>query len=481
MAGLSAGPDTFFCVSPAEPGKAQCFAVKRGDVSGRAEVVFHQPWIRDHLALLEQSSFAIKSLGSLTSDIRYGAGSPPPYLDASEKTVPFVRATDIKDGEVNTETLLHVANEQPRRMDKCRLQSGELIIVRSGVNTGDCAVIPESLANSFAAYDLILTFGPDASAQFVGTFLDTEIGRLQLNVVKGRSAQPHINAKEIAALQIPLPSMAEQEKLIAAMETLRAERKTKLAQAKALLAGLDSFVLDSLGLVPPLQELRPVFAVKYQAVQQRLDSHFHSPEFAQIQKMLSQTKCEPLGHIITLAKEMWRPEDHEQSTFRYIEISSVDPKTGEAQWNTVPTEEAPSRARMRVREDDLIVSLTRPHHGSIAHLGPEFEGCIASTGFAVIRDVASHVDRDYLWCVLRSRICLSQMLQRASGGNYPAITEAELRNITVPVPSESIQRLVATEAVRRLEEARHLRAEAEKTWREAKQWFEAQLLGFTTS
>ena len=480
MEGLSARPCTFFRVSPAEPGKALCFAVKRGDVSGRAEVVFHQPWIHNRLALLENSNFAAKSLGTLIDNIRYGAGSPPPYLDESEKTVPFVRATDIKDGEVNQETLLHVADEQPRRMDKCRLKGGELIIVRSGVNTGDCAVIPASLANSFAAYDLILTFGPDASAKFVGTFLDTEIGRLQLNLVKGRSAQPHINAEEIVALRIPLPSIAEQEKLIVAIETSRAERKAKLAEADALLAGLDYFVLDALGLVPPPQDPRRVFAVRRQVVQQRFDSHFHSPEFARVQEMLSQTKCESLGSITAFSKETWRPQDHDEETFRYIEIATVAPKTGETYWNNVPLDEAPSRARMRIRADDLIVSLTRPHHGSIAHLGPEFEGCIASTGFAVVRDVAAHVDRDYLWCVLRARICLSQMLQRASGGNYPAITEAELRNIMVPVPDRNIQSHVATEAVRRQYEARRLRVEAEEEWNNAQQWFEGQLLGQIT-
>ena len=51
---------------------------------------------------------------------------------------------------------------------------------------------------------------------------------------------------------------------------------------------------------------------------------------------------------------------------------------------------------MKVQAEDIIVSLTRPHHGSIALLGAEFESCVASTGFAVIRDVVAHVRRDYL-------------------------------------------------------------------------------------
>ena len=110
------------------------------------EAAFHQPWVRDRLVSLEKSNFVIKNLETIVSEIRYGTGSPPLYLDKSEKTVPFVRATDIKDGEVNLETLLHVASEQPSHMDKCRLAGGELIIVRSGVNTGDCAVEVTSIS-----------------------------------------------------------------------------------------------------------------------------------------------------------------------------------------------------------------------------------------------------------------------------------------------------------------------------------------------
>ena len=351
-----------------------------------------------------------------------------------------------------------------------------MIIVRSGVNTGDCAVVPELLADSFAAYDLILKFQSDISAKFVATFLDTKIGRLQLNLVKGRSAQPHINTGEVAAIQIPLPPIEFQNELVAAMDAARAERKAKLAEADALLAGVDDFVLDVLGLTPAPADSRRVFAVGGKAAQQRFDPHFHSPEFARIQEMLSRTQCVSLGSITRFSKEIWRPENHDQSTFRYIEISAVDPKTGEAHWNDVPITEAPSRARMRIRAEDIIVSLTRPHHGSIAHLGPEFDECIASTGFAVIRDVAQNIHRDYLWCVLRARFSLNQMIQRASGGNYPAITEQELTNIIVPIPDIDVQQTIATEINRRRQQARRLRAEAEAGWQATRQWFEGQLL-----
>jgi restriction endonuclease S subunit len=69
------------------------------------------------------------------------------------------------------------------------------------------------------------------------------------------------------------------------------------------------------------------------------------------------------------------------------------------------------------------------------------------------------------------------MLQRASGGNYPAITEPELAKVMLPVPKMNIQLAIANEARRRRDEARRLRTEAEAGWQAAKRWFEAQLLG----
>lgn len=477
MAGIRKGPDAFFRLSPAVEGKARCFAIRRGELTGRSDVVFHQPWIRARLALLQTANFPPLELGSVIHEIRYGTGTPPPYLEPGADTVPFVRATDIKNGEVVTETLLSISRDQPKAMEKCRLAGGELIVVRSGVNTGDCAVIPAALAGAYAAYDLIVTFRPGASADFVSTFLDTEIGRLQLNLVRGRAAQPHINAEEVSALRIPLPIPTKQKDLVTAMDAARAKRQATLAEADALLAQLDDFLIESLGLERPPKDDRKVFGIRGTRVSARFDPHFHAPKFARIQQMLAAINCEPLGTFTGFSNETWNPAEHGEATFRYIEINGVSPRTGEASWSEVPTTEAPSRARMSVREGDIIVSLTRPHHGSIAYLSSEFAGCVASTGFAIIRTVAHKVRRDYLWCVLRAQFCLLQMLQRASGGNYPAITESELAKVLIPVPPLDEQATIAAEAHRRRKEAHRLRVEAEDAWLAAKRWFEGQLLG----
>jgi len=95
---------------------------------------------------------------------------------------------------------------------------------------------------------------------------------------------------------------------------------------------------------------------------------------------------------------------------------------------------------MIVRENDIIVSTTRPHRGAISLIDKEKDGFIASTGFVILRKLKLEtVKRKYLLYFLRTQLSLKQMLQRSSGGNYPAITSEELKNIIVPIPSLETQ------------------------------------------
>ena len=156
--------------------------------------------------------------------------------------------------------------------------------------------------------------------------------------------------------------------------------------------------------------------------------------------LLHQNPHETLGDIIKPSYHKWNPQEHQEETFRYIEISNVSRVTGEASFSDVPVKEAPSRAQMMVQKDDIIVSLTRPHHGSIALINDDLDSCIASTGFAILREIKYPIlNRTYLYSVLRTQLCLSQMLQQSSGGNYPAITTDQLMRILIPIPKPNIQ------------------------------------------
>ena len=480
MGGVRGGSDAFFSVSPAVPGEAGCFAVRVGSVkNARADVDAHHPEfarLRERIRALPHTALVSEIIASpLISGFAAGKAN---RAQAGEDSIPQIRPTQVlPDGEIDLSNAYGIRVQDIR--DRDYLQIGEVLFnnTNSTALVGKTAVFLADIPAVCSNHITRLRLRDGVQAEFVA---------LTMNMLRERgyfawlctnfNNQAGINTNTLVQVRIPLPPYAERARLVAEMDAARAERRGKLAEADTLLAGIDDYLLDTLGIAPPAADTRRVFAVSLQAVINRIDPHFHSPEFARIERMLSQTHCEPLGSIATFSNETWSPQDHDQPAFRYIEISAVSPQTGQADWNEVPTAKAPSRARMQVWAGDIIVSLTRPHHGSIAHLGTEFDGCVASTGFAVIRDVAEHISRAYLWCALRAQFCLQQMRQRSSGGNYPAITEAELAKILIPVPDWATQQRIAAEVNRRRDDARRLRAEGQAGWQTAKGWFEAQVL-----
>jgi Type I restriction modification DNA specificity domain len=274
---------------------------------GKLNVAYNHPFVRQKLNKLENGPFPLNKLISVLSSangIRYGVSTPPPILMPSETTVPFIRATDIKNGEILTEKLLHIDANQNERMQKCLLESGEMILVRSGVNTGDCAVVSDLLAGSYAAYDLILNFTDDVIPLFISTFLDTKVGRIQLNVLKDRAAQSHLNTEEVSSILIPKPPIEIQRSLVAEIEAARQIRKQKLAQADELLSSINDYFLIQLGLSPlsrlnaSIQKVQG-FAVKRSDVRRRLDTLYHKPEFCLLEKQLSKS-----GQELVLLKNL---------------------------------------------------------------------------------------------------------------------------------------------------------------------------------
>ena len=277
-------------MTPVPAGQAVCFAVRRGDVTDRLDVGSFSPALNAWRTAIAKGSIQPHKVAEVIDNIRYGTGSPPPRVEPSPDSAPFLRATDIKDGQVLTGNLPHISRLQPPFMDKCRLEGNELIIVRSGVNTGDCAVVLLELNGAFAAYDLILTINKTkAMPEFISACLYTGFGRAQIDSVKNRAAQPHINAEEVKSLEIPLPPLDVQRRLVEELDAARAERDGAMAEAEDIPAQLDVQILAEMGIGAPIKDTRETYALKLSAIRgTRLDASYHHPRFLKALRALNQ-------------------------------------------------------------------------------------------------------------------------------------------------------------------------------------------------
>ena len=208
---------------------------------------------------------------------------------------------------------------------------------------------------------------------------------------------------------------------------------------------------------------------------ERLDVTFHK-NIEDATKTVKKVTYKSLGEIVEMSTEGWDQKSLFTDVFPYIEISAIDTVTGIINdIASIAIDKAPSRAKRILRKNDILISTTRPDRGAICIYNGE-NISIASTGFSIIRDINDTILREYLYLILRSSLLLKQMAIRSSGGNYPAITESELRKVLIPTPSLDVQKNIVDTIFEMKTKAMKLQEEGDVLFDKAKLQIEKLIL-----
>lgn len=148
-----------------------------------------------------------------------------------------------------------------------------------------------------------------------------------------------------------------------------------------------------------------------------------------------------VADVAVLVDDRADPKIRKKQWFNYIEISDVDIRTGLIGAKTISVNDAPSRARKRVRAGDVLVSTVRPERGAVGVVPPDLDDAICSTGFAVLR--CHGIDPVALTWLLKSDFVRHQMLRNNIGIAYPAISEQTCLEIMLPAHNTSLEALEA--------------------------------------
>jgi type I restriction enzyme S subunit len=116
---------------------------------------------------------------------------------------------------------------------------------------------------------------------------------------------------------------------------------------------------------------------------------------------------------------------------QYVDISNVDSSGTLRELVSYRFDDAPSRARRRVRDGDVIVSTVRTYLQAIAHIADPPENLIVSTGFAVVRPRPEVFAPAFCKYALREPAFLAEVERRSVGVSYPAINASDLVDIPV--------------------------------------------------
>src|SRR5207245_2702559 len=123
--------------------------------------------------------------------------------------------------------------------------------------------------------------GTRTDPDYLAWFLNSPTGQKQIKRGITGSAIPGIRTDAIGRILVPVPRPQMQRELVAEMQAAREARNEKLQRADALLATLDAYLLDTLGLTPVSPDERAIFAVRLRQIKgKRTDPPAYRPFFA---------------------------------------------------------------------------------------------------------------------------------------------------------------------------------------------------------
>ena len=153
----------------------------------------------------------------------------------------FLRITDIQDDGVDWESVPY-CKIGSADLPKYRLASGDIVFARTGATTGKSFLVDEPPDAVFASYLIRLRLlDKKLLPEFVSLFFQTAGYWKSIKDGSAGSAQGGFNATKLGALSIPIPPLAEQQRIIGILDeafdgiaTAKANAEKNLQNARAL-------------------------------------------------------------------------------------------------------------------------------------------------------------------------------------------------------------------------------------------------------
>lgn len=146
-----------------------------------------------------------------------------------------------------------------------------------------------------------------------------------------------------------------------------------------------------------------------------------------------------LGEICEINTENLSSRDKYQY-IRYLDSSSVVQNAFEEyQTLNALVDDIPSRAKRKVRHNDIVYSTVRPNLKHYGIIKGDIDNLIVSTGFAVIRSRCEIFSNELIYLVLTDdkNTEILQGIAEMSKATYPSITPDDILNIKVLIPPSS--------------------------------------------
>ncbi len=441
--------------------------MRRGESQARLDPQY-QELERRKRAHYAKPLFPLTKIGALATFVQYGISE---RANTAGIGVPIIRMNNLQANGWDFSDIKHIELGETE-LDRYRLLKGDLLFNRTNSKelVGKCEAFEEDGDWVFASY--LIRVRVDAQRvlpQFVSTFLNCPAGRIQIDQVSRQIAgMTNVNAEELRLLEVPLPPIAVQSRLMAELDAARAERDRALTEADRLLGSVDELVKAVLGLPDVPVVNKPGYAIRLGEAKRSatISADYFHPERMLALESIQVLRNAPLGRLVSFERSVIAsPGDA-----RYIGLASVTSHTGQL----AGAVETASGQCFAFQNDDVLYGRLRPYLNKVWRA--TFGG-VCSTEFHVmrVRDRGTLLPA-YLAVVMRTQLIVAQTRHMMTGNTHPRLANEDVGNLLIPLADIASQQRIVAETAARQAEAGRLRVHADSVWQQARERFKQQLL-----
>jgi type I restriction enzyme M protein len=193
----------------------------------------------------------------------------------------------------------------------------------------------------------------------------------------------------------------------------------------------------------------------------RFDYDFYSPENRKLINNFISMNSVKLGEICEIVKIKSPKLKNQDLNIEYVELSDINTHSFEIINSTnYLVHELPSRASYEIKKGDVITAIAGNSVGTKKHatafVTSEYDGAICTNGFRVLRNF--RIDPYFLLYYLKTDYFLKQMFMYRTGAAIPNVSDTDLANILIYLPSEEAQKQIS----HKVKKAFELKEEAKK-------------------
>jgi restriction endonuclease S subunit len=472
------------------------FIVNSSELEGRLDPAFYNP---QYYKFINSKTVNWVRLNAITENIKH----PPEYKrDFVDEGYQLIRSQNVRPTGIDlSENPVYLAKDVVLSTSAIFPHVNDILIVRSGVNAGDIAVVEDEIKNvTIGADTLLLNVNQEVLPKFVQVYFFTEIGRSLLNRYITGATNKHLNSYSLKHVYFPKIEISAQKKCITIIESALSQKKQKLEQAKGLLENINNSFLSELGIIiqqKSIQSLQDrMFILNFSKISGgRLDPKLYSSSIEQLKQSLfmSTYDKQPLKNFIisSCSGEWGKDELEEVDENKYTKCLVIRATEFDNTYNLRLDNsrvkyrwiENSKLSRMNIHANDLLIEKSGGSEdqpvGRISILTDEIlkENRIAYSNF-IHKITVEGINPMYLYFYLKTmhNIKITDSMQSQTNGIRNLIM-AEYFNQNIVVPPLPKQQEIVDHITSIRQQAKALQEEGKIILEQAKQEVEQMIIG----